>query len=276
MDSLRDAAVVVTGASSGIGLAVAERFVAAGARVLTGSRREAAIAGARWVRTDVADPAQADALVAAAVEAFGRVDVVVNNAGVQVEKTVADTTDEDFDYVMGVNVKGVFNVCRAAVRQMRAQPGGGVIVNVGSISGRVSDHGMAVYNTSKAAVHALTRSVAVDHGADGIRCNAVAAGLDSHSHGRLVLRSRCRPGRSPGSSRRASPRRPPGPSRGHRRPGALAGQRRGVVRLRKPLHHRRRPNRPNPHRSLIPPHLRALQDTGTIPAPCNCLKLLRP
>ena len=176
MDSLRGAAVVVTGASSGIGLAVVERFVAAGARVLTGSRREAAIAGARWVRTDVADPAQADALVAAAVAAFGRVDVVVNNAGVQVEKTVADTTDEDFDYVMGVNVRGVFNVCRAAVRQMRAQPEGGVIINVGSISGTVSDHGMAVYNTSKAAVHALTRSIAVDHGADGIRCNAVAPG----------------------------------------------------------------------------------------------------
>ena len=176
MDSLRGAAVVVTGASSGIGLAVAERFVAAGAQVLTGSRREAAIPGARWARTDVADPAQADALIAAAVESFGRVDVVVNNAGVQVEKTVADTTDEDFDYVMGVNVKGVFNVCRAAVRRIRAQPDGGAIVNVGSISGRVSDHGMAVYNTSKAAVHALTRSVAIDHGADGIRCNAVLPG----------------------------------------------------------------------------------------------------
>ena len=176
MDSLKGAAVVVTGASSGIGLAVAERFVAAGAQVLTGSRREAAIPGARWVRTDVADPAQADALIAAAVEAFGRVDGVVNNAGVQVEKTVADTTDEDFDYVVGVNVKGVFNVCRAAVRQMRAQTGTGVIINVGSISGTVSDHGMAIYNTSKAAVHALTRSIAVDHGADGIRCNAVLPG----------------------------------------------------------------------------------------------------
>ena len=176
MDSLRGAAVVATGASSGIGLAVAERFVAAGARVLTGSRSEPPDGLGRWVRTDVADPAQADALVAAASKAFGRVDVVVNNAGVQVEKTVADTTDEDFDYVMGVNVKGVFNVCRAAVRQMRAQPEGGAIINVGSISGTVSDHAMAVYNTSKAAVHALTRSIAIDHGADGIRCNAVLPG----------------------------------------------------------------------------------------------------
>ena len=177
MGSLTGSAVVVTGASSGIGRAVAERFVAAGAQVVTGSRSETAIPGARWLRTDVADPAQSDSLIAAAVEAFGRVDVVVNNAGVQLEKTVADTTDAEFDHVMGVNVRGVFNVCRAAVRQMRGQPGGGVIVNVGSIAGDGrSDHGMAVYNASKAAVHGLTRSIAIDHGADGIRCNAVLPG----------------------------------------------------------------------------------------------------
>ncbi len=176
MGSLRGAAVVVTGASSGIGLAVAERFVAAGAGMMTGSRREPPEGLGRWVCTDVADPVQAGALVAAAVDAFGRVDVVVNNAGVQVEKTVADTTDDEFDYVMGVNVRGVFNMCRAAVRQMRSQADGGVIVNVGSISGRVSDHGMAVYNASKAAVHGLTRSIAIDHGAEGIRCNAVLPG----------------------------------------------------------------------------------------------------
>ena len=176
MDSLRDAAVVVTGASSGIGLAIAERFVAAGARVLTGSRSQPPDGLGRWVCTDVADPVQADALIDSALEEFGRVDVVVNNAGVSVEKTVADTTDDDYEHVMGVNVRGVFNVCRAAVRLMRSQPEGGVIVNVGSISGHVSDHAMAVYNASKAAVHGLTRSIAIDHGDDGIRCNAVAPG----------------------------------------------------------------------------------------------------
>ena len=176
MDSLRGAAVVVTGASSGIGQAVAARFVAAGARVVTGSRSEPPDGVGRWIPTDVADPAQADALIAAAVDAMGRVDVVVNNAGVSVEKTVADTTDDEFDHVMGVNVRGVFNVCRAAVRQMAEQPEGGTIINVGSISGHVSDHGMAVYNASKAAVHGLTRSIAIDHGADGIRCSAVAPG----------------------------------------------------------------------------------------------------
>lgn len=176
--------VVVTGASSGIGEAIARRFVTDGWNVLTGSRRQPAVAGAEWRQTDVADPAQAEALVAAAVERFGRLDVVVNNAGVQVEKTVADTTDEEFDRVMDVNVRGVFNICRAAVRQMSSQhdsqragrPDGGVIINIASIAATRADAGMAVYNASKGAVEALTRAVAIDHGHLGIRCVAVSPG----------------------------------------------------------------------------------------------------
>ena len=172
--------VVVTGASSGIGEAIARRFVADGWDVMTGSRRQPELAGAEWLRTDVADPTQADALVAAAVERFDSLDVVVNNAGVQVEKTVADTTDEDFDHVIDVNVRGVFNMCRAAVRQMASQhvgqPSGGVIVNIASIAASHADAGMAVYNASKGAVEALTRAIAVDHGHQGIRCVAVSPG----------------------------------------------------------------------------------------------------
>lgn len=145
--------------------------------MLTGSRTEPPEKAGQWLATDVSDPAQANALIAAAVEAFGRIDVVVNNAGVQVEKTVAETTDDEFDYVMGVNVRGVFNICRAAVRQMRHQSSGGAIVNVGSVAGDHSaDHGLAVYNASKGAVHSLTRAIAIDHGGDGIRCNAVLPG----------------------------------------------------------------------------------------------------
>lgn len=172
--------VVVTGASSGIGEAIARRFVADGWDVLTGSRSEPSIDGAAWLRTDVADPAQADALVTAAVERLGQLDVVVNNAGVQVEKTVVDTSDEDFDHVMDVNVRGVFNMCRAAVRQMTSEQAGraagGVIVNIGSIAATHADASMAVYNASKGAVEALTRAVAVDHGHQGIRCVAVSPG----------------------------------------------------------------------------------------------------
>ena len=167
---------VVTGASSGIGEAIARRFVAEGWRVMTGSRTEPAGVDAPWVRTDVADPAQANALIEAAAAAFGSLDAVVNNAGVQVTKTVADTSDEEFDLVMDVNVRGVFNLCRAAVRQMRDQPGGGAIVNIGSVAGFTVDHNMAVYNASKGAVHSLTRAIAVDHGPDGIRSNAICPG----------------------------------------------------------------------------------------------------
>ncbi|WP_420625560.1 SDR family NAD(P)-dependent oxidoreductase [Candidatus Poriferisodalis sp.] len=180
--------VVVTGASSGIGEAIARRFLADGWDVLTGSRSEPALKDSGWLRTDVADPAQADALVAAAVQQFGQLDVVVNNAGVQVEKTIADTTDEEFDHVIDTNVRGVFNMCRAAVRQMTGQmagqrsgsearrPRGGVIINIASIAATHADAGMAVYNASKSAVEALTRAIAVDHGHQGVRCVAVSPG----------------------------------------------------------------------------------------------------
>ncbi len=167
---------VVTGASSGIGASIATRLVEAGANVVTGSRSEPTILGATWVPTDVADPAQTKALIDTAVSTHGTIDIVVNNAGVQVEKTVADTTDDEFDLVFDINVRGVFNMCRAAVLQMAQQPDGGSIVNIGSISGNVADHGMAVYNASKGAVHALTRSIAIDHGHQRIRCNAVCPG----------------------------------------------------------------------------------------------------
>ena len=126
------------------------------------------------------------------MERFGQLDAVVNNAGVQVEKTVADTTDEEFDRVMDINVRGVFNMCRAALRQMSSQhsgqrteqhdgqragrPDGGVIINIGSIAATHADAGMAVYNASKGAVEALTRAIAVDHGHQGIRCVAVSPG----------------------------------------------------------------------------------------------------
>lgn len=175
MGMLQDRSIVVTGGSSGIGAAIAARLVAEGAHVVVGSRSEASVDGAVWVPTDVTDPAAVDALVAAAVDRHGGLDALVANAGVQVEKTIAETTDDEFDYVMEVNVRGVFLCCRAAVRHMRDH-GGGTIVNVGSVAGDTADHGLAVYNASKGAVHALTRAIAIDHGRDGVRCNAVRPG----------------------------------------------------------------------------------------------------
>ena len=175
MGKLDGRLVVVTGASSGIGEAVARRLVAEGALVTIGSRSEPVVAGATWVPTDVADPSAADALIDAAVDANGGLDVLVNNAGVQVVRTLADTTDEEFDHVMDVNVRGVFNCCRAAIRWM-SDNGGGSIINVGSVAADAADHSMAVYNASKGAVHSLTRSIAIDHGRDGVRCNAICPG----------------------------------------------------------------------------------------------------
>ena len=175
MAELGGMVAVVTGASAGVGEAIARRMLDDGVTVIAASRSRADIAGAHWVRTDVARSADADALIAAAVDRHGRIDVLVNNAGVQVEKTIAGTSDEDYDLLMGVNARGVFNCARAAVRAMVAGEGGSII-NIGSISAGHADHAMAIYNASKGFVHALTRSIAIDHGADGVRCNAIAPG----------------------------------------------------------------------------------------------------
>jgi NAD(P)-dependent dehydrogenase (short-subunit alcohol dehydrogenase family) len=170
---------IVTGASRGIGLAIARRFVAEGARVVIASRSapppEVPEGACTWQAADIADPGQVAALFDRAAADFGRIDVLVNNAGVQLEKTVAETSDEDWDWLMGINLRGLFLCSRAAVRLMRGQ-GGGAIVNLGSVSGQIADYAMAAYCASKAGVHLLTRAIAVDHGPEGIRCNAICPG----------------------------------------------------------------------------------------------------
>lgn len=159
---------LVTGGRQGIGRGIVEAFLREGADVVTCGRGSANIPGATWRQADVSDPEDVARLRAAC----GPVDVLVNNAGVQVEQTVTDSSDADWDAVMGVNARGVFNMCRAFIPEM---PTGGAIINIGSISGHVADPGMALYNASKAFVHGLTRSIAVDHGPD-IRCNAICPG----------------------------------------------------------------------------------------------------
>ena len=162
---------LVTGGRQGIGRGIADRFAAEGASVaLTGrgERPDDLPSHFAWTACDVSDAAAVEALAAG----FDGLDILVNNAGVQIEKTVTDTTDEDWDLLMGANAKGVFLMCRALIPRMAP---GGSIINIGSISGQTADPGLALYNASKAFVHGLTRSIAVDHGPD-VRCNAISPG----------------------------------------------------------------------------------------------------
>ena len=169
---------VVTGGSRGIGRGIVEAFAAEGATVLTcgrGGDGGDLPEGVHWLTADVSQGAEVERLADKAVELFGSVDILVNNAGIQIEKTVTDSSDDDWDLLMGVNAKAVFLMCRRFIPVM-AGAGGGAIVNIGSISGYQADPAMALYNASKGFVHALTRSVAVDHGHQKIRCNAICPG----------------------------------------------------------------------------------------------------
>ena len=171
-----DKGAIVTGGSRGIGAAIVAALDDAGYRVLTcgrGARPSDLPASVHWMSADVSKPADAAALVDHASTELGALSLLVNNAGVQVEKTIGESTDADWDLVVDINCRGVFNMSRAVLPVM--QEHGGSIVNIGSISGNVADPSMALYNASKAFVHGLTRSIAVDHGPQ-VRCNAISPG----------------------------------------------------------------------------------------------------
>ena len=179
MSTLEGKVAIVTGSTRGIGRAIAERFAGEGARVVTSARREPREEARRedlpFVRADVARESDVRALFQQTLDRFGRLDVLVNNAAVQLEKSIEHTSEAEWDALMNVNLKGVFLCCREALRPMRAS-GGGSIVNVGSYDGFVADPGLAAYCASKGGVHALSRAIAVDHGKDGIRCNVICPG----------------------------------------------------------------------------------------------------
>ncbi len=172
---------VISGGGSGIGEATARRFAAEGARVVvTGRRAEPLEAIARdigvvAVSGDISDPSHADAAVARAVGEFGRLDVVVANAGVGFGGTGADVTDDVWRATLDVNVSGALFLVRAAMPHLKAA-GGGSIVLVSSISGLVSSPSSAAYVASKAALIGLAKSLAVDGGPLGIRANALCPG----------------------------------------------------------------------------------------------------
>lgn len=167
---------IVTGGSRGIGRAIVDRLHQDGLNIVTcgrGNRPDGLPNEIIWVKADITKLEDAIAVCQQARDTFGSIDVLVNNAGTQVEKTIADSTDDDWQLVIDTNCKGVFNMCREALKDMATSKGN--IINIGSISGHVSDPSMALYNASKAFVHGLTRSIAIDHGPQ-VRCNAVCPG----------------------------------------------------------------------------------------------------
>jgi len=189
-------AIIVTGSGSGIGRATALRFAELGGSVVVADLDAAAAAKTvselktpgLAVTTDVSDSAQVAALVAAAVDAFSRIDVLVNNAGYGLRGTVETIAEEDWDRLMSVNAKGVFLCSKYAMPELAKS--GGRIVNVTSYTAQVGIPDRAAYVASKGAISALTRAMAVDHMGQGVRVNAVAPGtVNSPYFARMLAES---------------------------------------------------------------------------------------
>lgn len=163
---------LVTGGRSGIGQAIARRLADEGARVFTAQRGPDA--GFEAIEADLSDAAAAAHAVDDCVRRAGRLDVLVNNAGIMREARVEAMPLDEWERMLRINLTAPFLLIKAALPHLRKVKGS--IVNIGSIEGLGSNPSHAAYCASKAGLHGLTRAVAIDHGAEGIRCNAVAPG----------------------------------------------------------------------------------------------------
>jgi NAD(P)-dependent dehydrogenase (short-subunit alcohol dehydrogenase family) len=186
VDRLKNKVVVVTGSTQGIGRAIARLFLAEGASVVLNSRADDEHARAArdelagpnmmYVRADVSDREQVEAMVAQAIERFGRVDVVVNNAGVNMFTDPLEMTAEQWQRCFAVDLEGAWNVTRAALPSMLAQ-GAGNVVNIASVHGHKIIPGCFPYPVAKHALIGLTRSLGIEYAARGIRVNSISPGL---------------------------------------------------------------------------------------------------
>lgn len=186
---LQDKVAIITGSARGIGRATGLAFAGQGAQVVvcdldvTGGEQTAAdirASGGRaiFVQVNVTERASVDALVSAAVARFGRIDVLVNNAGVIRDRSLLKMTEQDFDFVINVNLKGVFN-CTQAVAPLMVAQGSGAIINASSVVGVYGNYGQTNYVASKAGVIGMTKVWARELGPKGVRVNAVAPGFIS-------------------------------------------------------------------------------------------------
>ena len=200
---LKDKVCIVTGGGSGIGRATCLLFASEGARLVVADKRGTAaraVAGecagkggeAIAVQADVTKTDDVKRLMEAAVKQFGRLDVLINNAGYGIAATMLETDEDAWDALMAVNVRGVFLCSKYAIPVMKAN-GGGTIVNTASVGASVGVANRAAYCASKGAVAALTRAIAIDHAGDGIRCNAIAPGTIDTPYFNEILRQSADP-----------------------------------------------------------------------------------
>ena len=172
---------IITGASQGIGESLVTAYRKLGHAVVANSRTidESDDPMVVTVRGDIAQAGVGQRIVDAAMESFGRVDTVVNNAGIFIPKPFTDYTDEDYDAITGVNLRGFFEVSRAAVAAMLSREGGGHIVNISTslVDQANSAVPSALTSLTKGGLNAVTKALAVEYAGRGIRCNAVAAGI---------------------------------------------------------------------------------------------------
>lgn len=172
MSRFKGQVALVTGASSGIGEAVARRLIKDGAMVFTAQRRP--LSGTTHIASDLMDEVVCAEVVPQVIAQAGQLDILINNAGMMQEGTVEECTHDDWHASLHLNLTVPFLLTKAAMPHLRATKG--AIVNTGSIEGLGSNPRHPAYCAAKAGLHGLTRAVAVDHGPDGVRCNAVAPG----------------------------------------------------------------------------------------------------